>query len=445
MCGAQRREIQVNSRLNEIKRTRELSIGQPYNLVKRILRRYRQLSRTYPQYRVLAYLLQRVVKRVSASIALITRRSILPHPSRTLRAEKGEYILYAVRITGGIGDAIISARLIRDLQARLGVDFHFDVYYQTPALITPFFSQIAGFRQSNSIAGFDLLSQLYSVTLTLNQFAILHLNKTHGSQLAQQAPQLLHIISKAEQSRKPIEQYIASHPFFDGAFADQVAPQGYKRHRYLHAMLGLEYGGNALTLPLDPAVVKRIGLSTTPYLTVHDGWDTKFNLVASRPTKVLPPESWAEIVREIKTKRPDLRIVQIGGNTGSTIHGVDLDLKGQLSFLESLAILASSQLHIDTESGLVHAATSLGVHCIVMFGPTNLNWFSYSENTNIAPKACGNCWWATDSWMDVCAIGENPPICTRRDSIIPLEVAGEALSALTSHINRRINRHPEIK
>jgi ADP-heptose:LPS heptosyltransferase len=109
---------------------------------------------------------------------------------------------------------------------------------------------------------------------------------------------------------------------------------------------------------------------------------------------------------------------------------VHVNLKNKLKFMESVSVLAGSCLHVDTESGLVHAAACLGVRSVVMFGPTNVDWFGYSQNINVAPKQCGNCWWASDSWMDICVMGHEPAICTSRSSISPVEVARRAVSAL---------------
>ncbi|MDD5375555.1 transposase [Acidithiobacillus sp.] len=110
--------------------------------------------------------------------------------------------------------------------------------------------------------------------------------------------------------------------------------------------------------------------------------------------------------------------------------GVDITLKNQLDSLESVSILAGSRLHIDTESGLVHVAASLGNRSIVIFGPTNVAWFGYPQNINIAPKQRGNCWWSTNSWMDVCAGGHEIPICTSEASIAPVDVAMHAINVL---------------
>jgi hypothetical protein len=415
--------------------------------LRRGIRRYKQLSTTNPQWKVVAYFLERLYSRGQSALAsrwLKLRSRLLRGagnrgwPWQSAGDDHTDTLTYAIRITGGLGDALIIARLARDLQAELGSP-QFDVYFQSPEAIEPFFRSIPGFRESLHVDAFPAVVGQYGFALLANQFVTFAKEHLNSQLLSRKAPKVLQFVAHAESARKSIEKYIAVHPALDGAFADIAAPQGYKRHTYLHEMLGLRYSGDRLDIPVDPQLPSQLGLDVGKYITVHDGWDTKAKLMSDRPMKALPQRTWMEVVAEIKARRPDIQIVQLGGPTGGDIEGVDVNLKRKLTFLQSVSVLAKSLLHIDTESGLVHVAASLGLRSVVVFGPTNVEWFSYPQNVNIAPKLCGNCWWVTDSWLDVCAAGHPVPVCTSRQSISPADIAIRAVDAInlnTSVVSR---------
>ena len=54
--------------------------------------------------------------------------------------------------------------------------------------------------------------------------------------------------------------------------------------------------------------------------------------------------------------------------------------------------LKKSLLHIDIEGGLVHLATQMRTKCIVLFGPTQEEYFGYEENINIKAGSCHDCY-----------------------------------------------------
>ncbi len=339
-------------------------------------------------------------------------------------------MIYAVRITGGIGDAIVVARLIRDLQNEFGGGAKFDVYYQSPEAVRPFFATIPGFHEIIHVETFESTVPYYIFSIIAHQMVLFADEHMNHRVLLREFPVVLKLFKNVQSFRKPFDKYIAVHPYLDGAFADYATRQGFSRNMFLHKMMGIAYGGDRLAVPVDPAAPAAFGLTPGRYITVHDGWDAKFKLATHRPTKAMPEQSWIDIVKHLKALRPDLTIVQLGGKPGADIRGVDVNLKNRLSFAQSTSILAHAAVHIDTESGLVHVAASLGVRSVVMFGPTNVGWFGYPQNANIEPRQCGNCWWSTDSWMDACPVGHEQPVCTA--SIDPRDVAMRAVAIYES-------------
>lgn len=329
---------------------------------------------------------------------------------------KEDKLLFSVRVTGGLGDAVIISRFVRDFQNYVGRNTVFDVYFHSPSAVEIFFKQIPGFRASISDEFYNEAVECYDFSLVTNQFLWFVHENINRKRILKLAPKVLNVLSSVEKKRKPIEKYICNHPNFDGAFADLAVKSGHKRYTYLHYMAGILYGGDRLDLShLTKAVPnKPIG----PYVTIHDGWDTKFDFKepVDRPTKTLPLETWKQFILLFKKQFSGVKIVQIGAETGSDLPGVDVSFKGKLSLDNSLAILSSALLHIDTESGLVHIAASLGVKSLVFFGPTNLQWFSYEQNVNIPPTKCGNCWWSTETWMEQCPAEYEAPVCMQSHS-----------------------------
>ena len=198
-------------------------------------------------------------------------------------------IIYAVRITGGIGDAIVVARLIRDLQKEFGGGAKFDVYYQSPEAVEPFFGAIPGFREIIHVETFDSTVPYYIFSLIAHQMVLFVNEHINHRILLRDFPVVLKLFGNVQSFRKPFDRYITSHPYLDGAFADYATRQGYSRNMFLHKMMGVAYGGDLLAVPVDPGAPAAFGLTPGRYVTVHDGWDAKFKLATHRPTKAMRP------------------------------------------------------------------------------------------------------------------------------------------------------------
>jgi ADP-heptose:LPS heptosyltransferase len=201
-------------------------------------------------------------------------------------------------------------------------------------------------------------------------------------------------------------------PHMENMTGIEAVKLGLNRRTLISDMLGIKVKEKKRNLKKIPRVLDK------PFITLHTGFDDA-NKVSGRSTKNWKEGNWAKLVELLK--KINVCTVQIGGATSFKIPGVDYDMVGKTSLLEALGILSKSTLHVDGESGFVHAAYMFGVKSIVLFGPTNLKFFSYPENINIAPKFCadeGSCWWLTDSWVAKCPLGYLEPLCI--DSI-PVE------------------------
>lgn len=149
------------------------------------------------------------------------------------------------------------------------------------------------------------------------------------------------------------------------------------------------------------------GLSLdTPYITYNYGANDQYKDGRCQ-TKMWPYEYHAELNKLIKTKWPEIELIQIGGADVTKIPGADRCLLGQ-DLEVSKYILKNALLHIDCEGGLVHLASQLGTTCLVVFGPTPSWFLGYAHNINIDPLVCGECKGLVKDWYTRCYLHDKP-------------------------------------
>lgn len=126
--------------------------------------------------------------------------------------------------------------------------------------------------------------------------------------------------------------------------------------------------------------------------------------------KLWPKEYLETLFNLIKSYRPDIRIIQLGGQDAVKLKNVDKYVLGG-SFEFTKYILKNSMLHIDCEGGLVHLATQLGTKCVVIAGPTPIWYYGYEENINIVATICKDCTGVVPYWYERCMRGYEKPEC----------------------------------
>ena len=335
--------------------------------------------------------------------------------------------LLGLRTCGGIGDYVVMARYLRDLAAAAG-PFEYDLYANNAAAAAWAFSAAPGLSRIRSDRAFDGAAAAYPVAAVIGQ--MLEVRRAADGRRGA-GPKLRDALVAASASAVGFGDMIEAHPFRDGDFADAAVARGWSRRTLLQATAGVPYGGDALPLPNDPGCLERFGLLPKSYVTVHNGYDAGFSVAGESATKCYP--HFAGVVAGLKLAFPGLRVVQLGTSaTSRPIQGVDLDLVSRTGLKEAAAVLAGAALHLDNEGGLVHVAACYGVRSAVVFGPTSVGYFGYPDNVNLAPTFCGNCWWATPSWMEECPAGHARPRCmTDRD---PQAVAAAIAKAASGEL-----------
>lgn len=329
--------------------------------------------------------------------------------------------LIALKIGGGLGDYLVMARYLRDLEASSG-PFIFDIYANNAAIAQWVFSNLPNMRTCFPEYLFARTKHSYPFALSISQAVTVA--QTDGSLEKSQHTAALtkvgaHIVSFAPQ----IEKLVATQPFFDGDLGEEAVAMGRHRADFLHAMSGIPYGGDRLHLRSEVDTLARFGLAGTPYVTIQNGFDAEFAIRNASATKCYP--HFAEVVRLLKKAHPYLKVVQVGTQTSTPIPNVDINLISKTSLSEVAALIQGARLHLDNEGGLVHLASCLGVTSCTIFGPTSVDYFGYPGNINIEPPVCGNCWWATETWMETCPKGYASPLCMTQQR--PQDVAARIL------------------
>ena len=215
------------------------------------------------------------------------------------------------------------------------------------------------------------------------------------------------------------------HPLLDNLMGIEGIKRGLTRYDISYASIGIE---KTEVVPFRRKLKKKYSLNSIPYITVHDGFDPIMNHTGGRATKTWDMKSWKKLVSMIRAEFEVFKILQVGGPRSRAIPGVDRNFANSIDFIRSAQLIEDARLHIDGESGLVHAAHVMGTPSVVMFGPTPVEFFGYPDNYNIAPRTCGGCWWLTKTWMEKCPLNYETPECM--DSIQPEEVMEVVRNAL---------------
>lgn len=205
------------------------------------------------------------------------------------------------------------------------------------------------------------------------------------------------------------------------------------RKYYLIAQYGKEHGWNRRTFPLrclgysdEPELELMPKKESSDYITIHDGFDVNSSHLISgeRSTKQWKLEHLERLAEFLHKAYPEKRIIQLGSKTGRPIKGVDECLLNKTTITEAFDILSKSCLHIDGDSGLVHAATRMQVPCVVLWGPTPEHFYGYPQNINLRSSVCADaCYGKKEDWMDKCPLGYDSPKCM--DEISPERVIAE--------------------
>lgn len=336
--------------------------------------------------------------------------------------------MVAVLVTGGVGDFIVIARLLRDLCAGAGtlkIHVFSPAHNSASAWVFRSVSQVEALYDESF---FYPVRAAYDSALVINQLVYHFIETANYHKIGRLAPGLLEVLKNLNKVRTQWDPYIERHPFLDGGMAHTAVALGDTRYSLLYSLTGIKSTGPALALDLDDTVAAQLERRYGRWITIGNGFDANFLIGSKTATKCYPKAHWDRLAAILRRERPDVALVQVGGKSSEPIAGIQENLLGRTSLPEVGAVIRRGLLHVDNEGGLVHVAASVGQKSVVLFGPTSLRYFGYPGNCNLSSGFCGDCWWSKRTWMEACPRGYGSALCM--DKLEPDTVAAAILQVL---------------
>ena len=341
-----------------------------------------------------------------------------------------ELIHVAAEITGGIGDVVLAAQLLLNLQLSVP-ECLIEVFYHTPETARFVFHQARFVRAVHPAAVFTDAARRCDVLLRIHSLVKCEIRDT--AKLRRVDSDYAGRLEEAIRRFGTFEGFFREEPQFDGLWGRVCVRHGHDRRTSLGWLTGLPIGPNTpLFLAPDPGAYGLLQQClpdpSRAYVTIHDGFDNHVRLTPGTATKCWPLEHWIALICKLKEAEPELKIVQLGSRNSQRIPGVDIDLVNRTSLPEAAWFIKHARVHIDGDSGLVHMARALQTPSVVLFGPTDDQYFGYSQNINLTGSGCADCWWSTPTWLSRCPRGLPKPECMT--AILPEVVFNAALQLL---------------
>ena len=318
-------------------------------------------------------------------------------------------------LVGGLGDAIINYNYIYHFYGRFKDDgVEIDIANVSRAFME--FAGSGGFVRN--FYGKDFDRSDYDLIIELRRYP--SIVRADYFRIGRVSPQLTEYLFLCRRFEIDNPELIHFGPKNDGAGADMEIKCG--RTRFVQPDINGELGiteDYAPKVEVDKELLKEYGLFDDKYITIHRGCDRFF--FTDENVKLWEEEKYEELIGLFKTEYPGVKIVLLGEEyeRSDRIKSCDIDLLGKTSISKLKAILKYSDLHVDTEGGLVHMRHAVGGGTsVVLFGPTSDKFFGYSENVNIRTDACPEpCEWKTKDWAGNCSNTDDKHVCMR--SITP--------------------------
>ena len=319
-----------------------------------------------------------------------------------------ELLKIAFYPTGGMGDYIISSKLIDELM--MYAPCVIDVFCEKMF----FGKSIYGGRPNVRVCDYNTFERSrnqYDLALQVEHFV--HVLNMAKPRLEQLAPELYDRMKYIQDNWNTLYVNIPEQCWRERIHFEQCKALGLNRWTELRMGKAFRVRDLWTGIPLQQKAAHSLitlGLENTKYITVNRGADQmRENLVQ---LKVWPIDYYETFIKTIKEKLPNLKVVQLGGKNDEILSGVDKAVLGQ-DFEITKWVLKKSLCHIDCEGGLVHLAAQLATPCIVIFGPTPMHMYAYPQNRNLVSSSCNGCMGIHEDWAYKCYRGEDSAKCMR--------------------------------
>lgn len=295
----------------------------------------------------------------------------------------------AVCLTGGIGDNIIQKRFIMEL-ASLIPEALIDIYsLQNKEFKIFLFSDMDRVNRVYDDLGYlyEKEKSNYTLSIFVEACSFIRIDTWKRS-----------VYENAQNAFAEVIDRIIARSMKEKIDITTPTMISIKRKLYngLNAFTGIAYGlldlsDKKVSIPITNggiAFFDKLEIGNERYCSVNcgNGVCTGGQSIA----KSWPKERFEEVIAKIKKKHNNIRVVQLGEEKGVLLKGADLHLMGE-SFENIAPVLQNASFHLDIEGGLVHMAYQLGTRCIVLFGPTSMDFYAYESNVNVRRGNCLEC------------------------------------------------------
>lgn len=302
--------------------------------------------------------------------------------------------------TGGLGDYIICAKVLEEIQKISEVKI--DVFCEKEA----FGRAIYGSRENVALKQYKKFEKKrngYDLALLVEHF--IHIKNYDKKRLLELSPLLYQKVKYILDNWDRLYVDIPQLCWRERIHFERCRILGLDRWSELQMGDAFIIADKKVRIPMDETYLTKWeenGYADKKYITINYGTDVM--RAGCKQLKMWPKEYYEELIKLIHEKLPDIKAVQLGDKDAEMIRGCDKYVFGE-SMEQTKWILKKSLTHIDCEGGLVHLATQLGTKCIVIFGPTPLHMYGYEENINLQSVQCNNCMGLHNNWAYSCFCG----------------------------------------
>lgn len=327
--------------------------------------------------------------------------------------DKGLTVVFSIK--GGLGDCIVAVNFISCFCKYLeGIPFKLKIVYHSKELLDAFCSSLPNLSQLET----RLADAEGNLIIELNRFPRILLGDIEEISSFSPRLGLLLVVWK--------KFFIKNHKLFDMMpMLDSVANNysvitGKKRLSQgdIGGLLNIseQYMAHIPIKLEESSVLKQFNLANKKYITIQRGQsltETGFS-----NNKLWPLEYYNTLTSLLKKQYPNYLLVQLGVQRegfNDDFESIDINLRGKNNLEELKVILKNASLHIDSEGGLVHLRHALnGGPSVVLFGPTDPNFYGYSENLNLRSEKCTlPCEWLANDWLTYC-VNPRKNICLKQ-------------------------------
>ncbi len=306
--------------------------------------------------------------------------------------------------SGGMGDRIIHKKIV-ELMMAMDSSIEIDIYGEFMADFLEYL-----YHDTPKVRVLARTFGDFEARKTMYQAAVFFVATTMTRVEELKRPSLLspRLFSALERMQEQITKgdYGEEYPAF--TFYQRCRFRGLNCYEHAGADV-LSIDDKPVSIPVDAA--GRMAFEKTHlrlYVTLNCGTGDMTGI--RHVAKSWPKERFEALIVLLKEAYPSIEIVQLGAEETKPLVGVDRCILGEPYGLVR-EILAHSLLHIDVEGGLVHFATQLGTKCIVLFGPTEVEFFGYPQNINVRAGNCHGCCHLYPQAYNCCARGMEEPEC----------------------------------